>query len=453
MTIDAVARPTPRDLGDGLVLRWTTAADAEWVADLNAAVFRGKPEDPPNPRMRAQTLDWFSGRHPLVGPADFVVVEDTRAGKFVASTCLMAQEWAYEGIGFAVGRPEFVATDPDYRNRGLVRAIFAALHQESAARGQPVQAITGIPYFYRQFGYEYALDLDGYRTVQLTAIPEAPADRPEPFTLRPATPDDLPFIMGLHRQRQAGAAVSAVVPEAFWRSTFGALDLGYNLAWRLWIVLDAAGAVSGFARTGTLRWQGSFVVWDIAVADGVPLHAAAPAVLRALRPVAAATPTYGPASEAKPCTTLALYLGRQHPVYDVLGPAVAPAPERPYAWYVRVADLPGFLLRLAPALDRRLAASPMAGYDGELRLDFYRDGVRLRFARGRLTAAEPWRRPVWGERQQGGFPPLVFLQLLFGRRSLDELQDAYPDVLADDTAAPLLNALFPKRPTNVIYLE
>ena len=35
-----------RDLGGGLVLRWSTAADAEGIAQLYGFVFRGKPEDP-----------------------------------------------------------------------------------------------------------------------------------------------------------------------------------------------------------------------------------------------------------------------------------------------------------------------------------------------------------------------------------------------------------------------
>ncbi len=71
----------------------------------------------------------------------------------VSATNLLAQVWDYEGIAFGVGRPEIVATEPDYRNRGLVRAIFELIHARSAAQGQLAQAITASPYYYRQFGY------------------------------------------------------------------------------------------------------------------------------------------------------------------------------------------------------------------------------------------------------------------------------------------------------------
>jgi hypothetical protein len=47
----------------------------------------------------------------------------------------------------------------------------------------------------------------------------------------------------------------------------------------------------------------------------------------------------------------------------------------------------------------------------------------------------------------------VFLQLLFGRRSLAELHHAFPDVYADQIGRSLLEALFPARPSWVLALD
>ncbi|HET6486711.1 MAG TPA: GNAT family N-acetyltransferase, partial [Spirochaetia bacterium] len=102
----------------------------------------------------------------------------------------------------------------------------------------------------------------------------------------------------------------------------------------------------------------------------------------------------------------------------------------------------------------RLAASPMAGHTGELRLTFYPAGLKLAFEDGRLVTAEDWREDhAWGPRSMAGFPPGVFLRLLFGYRSLSELRDAYPDVQTNDEARPLLEALFPPRPTWILPLD
>jgi hypothetical protein len=127
--------------------------------------------------------------------------------------------------------------------------------------------------------------------------------------------------------------------------------------------------------------------------------------------------------------------------------------EQPYAWYVRVPDLPQFIRHIAPVLEHRLAESSMRSYTGELKIDFYRGGLRLAFENGRLTAAEDYRAQGWRPERQAGFPPLVFLQLLFGRRRLDELRHVLPDVWADNIALPLLEALFPAHPAWVLPLD
>ncbi len=80
-----------------------------------------------------------------------------------------------------------------------------------------------------------------------------------------------------------------------------------------------------------------------------------------------------------------------------------------------------------------------------MKIDFYRDGLRLQFAEGKLVVAEPWQAPVYGNDASAGFPPLVFVQLLFGYRSLDELRAFLPDAWASPEAAVLLNVLFPKQ--------
>jgi hypothetical protein len=137
-------------------------------------------------------------------------------------------------------------------------------------------------------------------------------------------------------------------------------------------------------------------------------------------------------------------LGEAHPLYWAL-------PQRlpPQAYYVRVADLAAFVRHIAQALEARLANSVAVGHTGELRLNFYRDGLRLRFAAGRLAEAEAT--PAYGhEEADASFPGLVFLHLLFGHRALAELEHAFADcTVANEEARVLLDLLFPRHPTHV----
>ena len=72
------------------------------------------------------------------------------------------------------GQVELVATAREYEGRGLARALMGWAHERSARRGHLVQVMIGIPYFYRQFGYQYAIALPHSRAVR--AVPPPPED-------------------------------------------------------------------------------------------------------------------------------------------------------------------------------------------------------------------------------------------------------------------------------------
>jgi hypothetical protein len=441
-----------RDLGDGLHLRWSTAAAAERLLDLYAFVFRDRADDPVDPLLTAWARDMLAGRHPLIAPDDFALVEEADGGRIVAATGLMAQRWEYAGVGFGVGRPELVASHPDYRRRGLARRVFELVHARSAARGDLAQGILGIYYFYRQFGYEYALDIAGGRIVPFGNIPALKAGETEPYALRDATPDDLPMALAHYDRDRAGALVSTPIDLDYWRHVLLVMDPASGEGWRTQMIVDAAGRTIGSLLTRRARWRDALAVIGLTVEPGVPLVAVLPPVMRALRDQAPALLSATP--QPSPPHNLAFVHGRRdHPVYAALGERIAPRFAPPSSWYVRVPDLPAFLRHIAPALERRLAGSAVDSWSGVLRLDFYRGGLRLTFDSGRLTTAEDWRAEPWGEEPQAGFPPLVFFQLLFGHRSLAELRYAFPDAWADDAITPVLDALFPKQASWVVPLD
>ena len=133
--------------------------------------------------------------------------------------CLIPQTWTFDGLPFPVGRPEAVGTDPAYRRRGLVRAQFDVLHAKSDREGHLVQGITGIPWYYRQFGYEYAIDLDGGRCVYPALIAPLKEGETEAYRFRPVTPDDLPLVMELYDRDCARSLVACPRSAAEWRRT------------------------------------------------------------------------------------------------------------------------------------------------------------------------------------------------------------------------------------------
>ncbi len=440
-----------RELGGGLLLRWSQPEDTESIARLIGQVFRENAGDPPNERMMERTRLQMRGDSPIMGPNDYAVVEDTVLANrpIVACACLWHHTWEFDGIPFGVGRPEYVGVEPAYRHRGLIRSIFELLHARSATAGHLLQAISGIPYFYRQFGYEYALEHRGGRVVSLTNIPPAPDDEAEPFHLRDATAEDIPLMMQLYAQRPGETLIRTVISADDRRyQIVGLADISIAAKTdALMMICDSNGTARGYVHAYAKRWGANLGVVEVEVAPDVPLWTALPSLLRALQSYGAKVPNA--AENKEPFRGIALHLGPTHPIYTLLGDRAA-STDSPDAWYIRIADVPGFITHVRPVLEERLAQSALAGYDGELTIDMYRGGLRLSFARGKLTAAQPWEPPLYGDNANAGFPPLVFLQLLLGYRSLRELSAAFPDVSAKEEARILLNVLFPKRPSLVL---
>ena len=448
VTITAASPDYRRELGEGLIQRWSTLEDTENIAQLCALVFRDKEDEPLNHRMMDNVRRQMSGDFPLMGPGDYALIEDKgkEGNPLVACTCLWRLEWEYEGIAFGVGQPEFVATHPDYRHRGLIRALFAMLHARSQAEGYLVQAITGISHFYRQFGYEYALELEGRRVTYLSLIPKAQASTPEPYALRAATTEDIPLLVELYNRQRSASMVWSIASERFWRYHIkeekDPTVVGKQMCVRM--IVDDAGAVQGYLMVAIKRWERSLDVYALNLAAGVSWQAVVLPLLRALQAYGMQIPAVGP--DVPPFNEISFLLGSAHPVYEVLGEALAPFYEPPYAWYVRVPDVLAFLRHIAPALEKRTANSTAAAYTGDLTLDFYRGGLHMVFDKGHITHIEPWRAPAYNNNADATCPALVFLQLLFGYRSLDELRYAFPDVRVEKSEAEvLLNALFPKK--------
>lgn len=432
----------PRDLGGGLVLRQATVSDTERLADFNAQVHQD-PEEP-SAGIDVWTRDMMRGDHPTTGAGDFLIVEETHTGIIASSLCLISQRWAYDGIPFGVGRPEMVGTHPDYRRRGLVRAQFDVIHQWSAARGETVQAIGGIPWYYRQFGYEMALELDAGRFGYPADVPDLGADETEPFRLRPATEADIPVLSRAYEYGMRRGRVACLRDARQWRYDLSGHSPTSDMRLEVRIIETADGAPVGFFALHPRLWNGGIYVAVYELAPGVSWLAVTPTILRSLRSVGR---QYA-AESGERFETINFGTGSEHPVYYIV-PSRLRGIHRPYAWYIRVVDLAGFLRQIAPALEARLADSFIVGHTGELRLNFYRAGLCLTFTAGRLTGITPWQ-PSASERGHAAFPDLTFLRLLFGFTSFDELLLAFPDcMIRSDDARVLLDTLFPKQGSNI----
>ncbi|KAJ7465969.1 hypothetical protein FB451DRAFT_1486183 [Mycena latifolia] len=403
--------PTYRcELGGGLVLRWSTAADKAGcilVSYLAMGMTEGQEEEFGVRYIEPHTDDAFYAGSPTnwatcvdtsplekpATPSDSpTYVDNLRAEadsaqeRVVALVYFLTAEYSFDGDAarVPVGRARIVACKPAYRQgrrirENIVKALFDMVHG------------------HRIHGYEHAIDMGRGLITHLSALRPytAPGEgAPAPFALRPATLADLPELERLVTAPRAAAdifaGVAAPVLRAQLRWLLGERPAAYIFPVHFFFVLEKRDAPDTALR--------------IVAAAGL------------LNPRPRSTPFSGMASKT--------HLPLQSP-----------------SW-AGVPSLPAFLRAISPALTARVAhAAPILGanYTGTLR---FAGGIVLRVAAGTVSIEEDGDRDT---RPTLTLPRGALVQLLLGYASLSALQVLLPDAAADSAVLPLMEVLFPQR--------
>ncbi|MEV8438084.1 GNAT family N-acetyltransferase [Actinosynnema sp. NPDC051121] len=377
---------------EGLVLRTARPEDLDQIGALLAD--RGEPADAVDHRLVVQDPDagW---------EACAVVVDGDRV---VSTATLLDETLVLDGVEIPASQVELVATDRDYEGRGLVRALMGWAHERSAALGRLVNVMQGIPYFYRQFGYTYAIPISATRPV--TGRPDGAG-----HVLRAAGVEDIPAMARLQDAEQARADLRMPHSPALWR----------------WLV----------ARDGSTQW--------LVERDGVPV---------------ATGRTTPPEEGLRLCETAAVDEAAAHALLALTGadevterpgsvagaalePFLGPAKNEANSYYVRIGDPVALLDHLRPVFGKRLADGGYGDREGEAIVSFYRSHVRLPFKAGEVGPV------VVGGRMQGpaaaggaGVAPDMLASLLFGPHGLEGLTARFADVYPGPNTH-LMHTLFP----------
>ncbi|KAI1317704.1 hypothetical protein EDD11_008010 [Mortierella claussenii] len=503
------------DIGAGLIMRWSSKADTDNVAKLVGDAFRWfatgdpLPQDsvpPPNEYFRAAARRLLSGKNVAMSEHDYALVEDTKREKgknpIVACVALHRCLAYYGSVDMYIGKPELIATDPDYRNKGLVRKLLMEMiHPESEARGDIMQFIGGIYHFYRQFGYEYSIYyLTALKIESANVVPNLEKGQTEPYTLRKATANDIVLLKRLStpENRHVGAQLGVHYTTEYWQYTV--VDVYQDKQSRFdgdrdtRVIVDAAsGRDIGFtvvkhsshgAYLEAMALESDIAYVDVKDSALRQLFAQAIELMEmdakeyesykkkaniaaGANSVNGTDETAAQGDATKESSTIpfnfSLHLHESHPLVVLLGDkAVRGSKNNPgFRMYARIPSYPAFIKAVAPELEKRLAKSSLAGVSGRLRLDFFRHvegtsgkGLEIVLEKGKIADAVDWtalsheksleERLAW--KKQGkqptifyaAFAPLTFSPLLTGKASLEELQWSYGENSVKDDTTRLL---------------
>ena len=410
-----------RPLENGLVMKYPgTPEDVERLAAFNGLVHGDD--------LVARMTRALINHHPHTHPAEWPYVEDPSTGEIVSALCLIPWTWRYEDVTLKAGEMGFVGTREAYRRRGLVRALAGHFKSLLSSGEFDLSHIQGIPYYYRQFGYEYALPLEGGWQIRPDQIPGNPPENAQAFRFRLATLDDVPALMQWYDDTTSrDLDISAVRDRDTWCYLVTHEDHSQSGA-ELWLVLDRDDNPVGYFRVAAFGFGAGLIVEESSRLS----HPAAIAALGHLKTLCI--------ERGKPYIRLSA--SDTSPVVRAARAWGAHSEGR-YAWQIYLPDIARLLRHIVPVLERRLASSAFAGMSETIVINLYREAVELHVANGHITTVEAVGFRAW-EGQSINIPPLLAAPLVLGYRSREELRAAHPDVGIGGQSAYLIDVLFPK---------
>lgn len=142
----------------------------------------------------------------------------------------------------------------------------------------------------------------------------------------------------------------------------------------------------------------------------------------------------------------------EHPLYKILFGALEhnKVSEAPLAWYVRINNLEKFMGYIAPVLEDRIKQSFAFGYTGTLNIGLYdtERQLSLSFDKGKLVAVDNNQ----FSRSDAYFSSDTFKQLIFGYKSIRDIEEYTPESLVNNEARIILDILFPKKESKILSI-
>lgn len=365
---------------------------------------------------------------------------DASTGEPVSTFTLIPWTWEACGIRLKVAEMGLVGTLDTCRGKGMMKELNTHFDAHVKEHSYDLCIIQGIPGFYHNFGYHYAIALENHIDLPLALIPThgTTAGTGGGFRFRRADHNDIGFLMGQDADYRNANTFSVFRSRAEWEYMLvrrPEIEYGSDF----WIMEALDGTPMCYARVLFDGFGNGLILSE--VSEGIT-HEGFAALAAFLKSMALA--------QEKPHIRLNLHPGSPA---GQMALAMGAAQTRPYAWQIKIPDRVRLLDRLTPLLEKRLESSMFKNYTGKLRLNLYTETIDLEFIRGKIIVNQGNGSDA---EQMFSIPKDLFGALVLGHRSWDDLQQCRPDIfpanqylrfkpaVLPDEAGLLVDVLFPR---------
>lgn len=370
-----------------------------------------------------RTCDCLLRHHPAVSHNDFQLIEDERSGEILSTTCLIPWVCSYEGITLNTAMLEMVLTHPGSRKMGLVRKQVKRFLSVVEQQKYDLSIIWGIPYYYRQYGYTYCIWGNSSESLPTWRIPDTPSANSPSLELRIAGIEHIPVLTLLYNDTVKKQQIHIKRSSQYWE---------YMIKWAkfpVWIVQDK--------RTGNVQGYLIMKIHDAGkrvtiMESSIKTSDTGSALLQTFK-----RDNFSEIVISWPENSILAELARSYGSIS----------DRGGQWLLRITDVADFLMKIGPVIERRLTESEYADVTDDIIINLFHQAYILHFETGKLMSVEKAGFIDASMSADGGhlcIPPEAFVRLVFGFRALDELFDAWPDIVVKPEVRHLLDVLFPR---------
>jgi GNAT superfamily N-acetyltransferase len=369
--------------------------------------------------VEGMTANCLMRFHPKASNDNFLIVEDDSTGQVVSTSCIIPWEMKFDEVLLSCVQVELILTDPQYRNRGLVRRQMQTLYSFAEQRSYDLVFMWGIPYYYRQFNYSYCID--GLVSYSLPSWRVVDGEEDADYALREAGTDDIPLLVELYDCLASTLDICLTRGSEHW-------DYLLNSA-KFHVFIIEKGSPH------------EAVGYIIQITNGKMVHIlensileyrAGLAVLRLLKK------SYNEIRVNWPKTT----------VLAQLAESIGGVLDKDTQWLFRIPSLTALMEKLSPVFNRRLQSSTYRKMSVDFVLNLFRQGYKLRIREGKLDGVEEIGFVDTLMGSEGGdlnIPQDAFVRLLLGQNGVDELYEFWPDLFFKAESRALINVLFPRK--------
>ncbi|MFW9844052.1 MAG: GNAT family N-acetyltransferase, partial [Candidatus Thorarchaeota archaeon] len=371
------------------------------------------------------------------------VIRDLDKGTIVSTLNAIPHVWNYEDIRLRNLELGWVGTLKEYRRKGLNKLLYAHFNDLLLSGNYDISTIQGIPYFYRQFGYDFVIPMD--HTVRICPNQIQPFDEKNPpnymnLKIRSADTKDIPVMMKLLEELNQKLLISASRSAELWELQ-ETIKKQWDIDFESYVVLDGPNIIGYFRLVRDIKKGNSSNKSTLDVMESsIPTFNGVRRVLQFLYTEA-----------LKDDFPL---IGSIGPSFNTLSRVMENSGGSGKPWWkyqVRIPNMTSFLQKISPVLERRLKGTMFEELTYDVIMNTFQNCYKINFVNGKVIDVSNLGPQEVNDNQAFRAPPNDLARLVLGAYSIREIEQNNIDFIVRGDVRLIAETLFPKKESSVYY--